>query len=121
MGCEQFTSGTITNRPLKLSDVGPDYLKSISKVDEQSQDIFNFVVLSNPTYKNITANYNLSKSTKVKLDIYDLSGKTVKSLIENQVPGNYKQIIDISNLISGVYFVRLNASSFSKILKLTIN
>jgi hypothetical protein len=121
VGCEQFTSGTITNRPLKLSDVGPDYLKSISKADEQSQDIFNFVVLSNPTYKNITANYNLSKSTKVKLDIYDLSGKTVKSLIENQVPGNYKQIIDISNMISGVYFVRLNASSFSKILKLTIN
>lgn len=121
VGCEQFTSGTITNRPLKLSDVGPDYLKSISKADEQSQDIFNFVVLSNPTNKNITANYNLSKSTKVKLDIYDLSGKTVKSLIENQVPGNYKQIIDISNMISGVYFVRLNASSFSKILKLTIN
>ena len=28
LGCNEFTSGTVTNRPLYLSDVGPSYLTS---------------------------------------------------------------------------------------------
>jgi hypothetical protein len=120
VGCEQFTSGVITNRPLKLTDVGPSYLKSISKVDQLAQDLINFEVIPNPSSNSFTANYNLSKSMKVTLDIYNLSGMTVKSLNENQVAGNYKKNIDISTLTSGVYFVKLSTSSFYKTQKLII-
>jgi len=49
-----------------------------------------------------------------KLKVYDINGKVVSSLInENKDAGSYEVIFDGSQLSSGIYFYKLESNSFS--------
>ena len=56
------------------------------------------------------------------LKIYDVSGKEVASLINNEFrnAGNYSVDFNASSLASGVYFYRLEAGSFTGIKKMML-
>jgi hypothetical protein len=46
---------------------------------------------------------------KVSLVLYDILGREVRSLVNDQrLPGNYNVVVDAANLSSGVYFYRLH-------------
>ena len=63
-----------------------------------------------------TNNYSL-----VKLEIYNLLGKKVTTLVnEQQEPGNYEVKFNGSNLASGVYIYRLQAGDFVSTKKLML-
>ncbi|MGC9364957.1 MAG: T9SS type A sorting domain-containing protein, partial [Fidelibacterota bacterium] len=77
----------------------------------------------NPFNSNTKIEYSLQNSDKVKLRIYDITGKLVKTLVnENQNSGKYSVNFDGSNLPSGIYLYRLNAenSKVSKTGKMTL-
>jgi len=123
VGCEEYNAaGTVTNKPLKLTDVGPSYLKSISTVIQTLDDNIKLEVSPNPAIDKITLNYNLSAASKISLTLYNLSGMTVKTILkdEHQTTGNHNQVFDISSLISGIYFVRLRTDNLSKTEKLIV-
>ena len=123
IGCEEYNAtGTVVNKPLKLTDVGPSYLKSISTVIPPLDDNIKLEVSPNPAIDKITLNYNLSAASKISLVLYNLSGMTVKTVLknENQTTGNHNQTLDISCLKSGIYFVRLSADNFSKTEKIIV-
>ena len=47
-----------------------------------------------------------------KLSVYDISGRLVENLVSSyQEAGNYNAVWNAANISSGVYFVRLSASS----------
>ena len=51
--------------------------------------------------------------TKVKITIFDILGKAVKTLVdEYQTAGNYEIEFDAGNLSSGIYFYKLQANEF---------
>jgi hypothetical protein len=57
--------------------------------------------------------YQLSKSCRVNLSIYNILGQRVTDLVsENQQAGIYRVIWDASGLASGLYFYRLVADQF---------
>ena len=48
----------------------------------------------------------------VQLKVYDILGKEIATLVnEQQSPGNYEVIFDASNLSSGMYLYRLSIQS----------
>jgi phosphatidylserine/phosphatidylglycerophosphate/cardiolipin synthase-like enzyme len=54
--------------------------------------------------------YELSKSSNVKLKVYDLLGREVSELVDlNQQAGSYEITFDASNLASGIYFYTMFA------------
>lgn len=56
----------------------------------------------------------LAYSESVSLKIYDVLGRQVATLVnEQQRQGNYEVIFDASDLSSGTYIYRLNAGSFN--------
>lgn len=56
--------------------------------------------------------YKISKSSNVKIDVMDILGKNVMSLVnEIHIPGIYETSFDGSMLNSGVYFIRMLAYS----------
>lgn len=55
-------------------------------------------------------NFNIPKQSSVKLIVYDLLGREVATLVnEDLKPGIYKVIFDGTNLASGVYYYKLAA------------
>jgi len=61
------------------------------------------------------------QTSNVKLIIYDISGKEVRTLVNEQLqPGSYEVTFEAASLSSGVYFYKLEKGSYSKVLKMAL-
>ena len=65
----------------------------------------------NPFNPTTTIKYEIPKDSKVKLVIYDILGREVKTLVNNEIKsaGYYKVEFNMQNYASGVYFYRIEA------------
>jgi len=60
-------------------------------------------------------------ATEVKLVIYDLLGREIAKLVdENLLPGNYEVQWNAASIASGVYFYSLRAGNYSQIRKMVL-
>jgi hypothetical protein len=65
----------------------------------------------NPADEFSTISYDLKGSKLVTIDLIDMKGALVKQLFkEEEVEGNYSQILDLSDITPGVYFVKISAN-----------
>ncbi|HYV92214.1 MAG TPA: T9SS type A sorting domain-containing protein [Chitinophagales bacterium] len=65
--------------------------------------------------------YNIRESGNTNLCIYSMDGKMVQQLVnENQSPGRYKAIADITELHAGTYICRLTTGVFTNVSKLVV-
>ena len=72
----------------------------------------------NPTTK---INYSIPIYGLVILKVYDLLGREIETLVnEEKLAGNYQVTFDAGHLSSGVYFYRLTSGSFSDIKKMIL-
>ena len=68
----------------------------------------------NPFNPATSINFTIPKSNFVTLKIYDVLGKEVRTLVnENKIPGDYKINWDASDFPSGVYFYKLTVGEQS--------
>ena len=84
----------------------------------------------NPFIQSTTIKYHLpanpsrhgtGRESKVSLEIYDITGRRVKTLVnEEKEAGNYNVSFDARGLSAGIYFAKLVAGDFKKTKKLTI-
>jgi len=67
----------------------------------------------NPFNPTTEIKYSLPKASFVTLKIYDITGREVATLVnENESTGNYVQSFDASNLSSGIYIYTLRAGDY---------
>jgi hypothetical protein len=67
----------------------------------------------NPFNPSTTINYRIAKADKVVLKIYDLLGKEVTTLVnENKSSGSYSAIFNAFNMPSGIYVYELRTDGF---------
>ena len=75
----------------------------------------------NPFNPATEIQYSIMKSGSVKLSVFDMSGKLVSTIVdEEQTFGTYKYSFDASGLSSGVYVYRLEAPGFSSVKKMVL-
>ncbi|MCK4307543.1 T9SS type A sorting domain-containing protein [candidate division WOR-3 bacterium] len=75
----------------------------------------------NPFIHSTTIKYHLPTKSKVSLEIYDITGRTVKTLVnEEKEAGSYNISFDARGLSAGIYFVKLVVDGVKKTKKLTI-
>ncbi|MBN8570567.1 MAG: T9SS type A sorting domain-containing protein [Ignavibacteria bacterium] len=75
----------------------------------------------NPFNPSTSINYELPMTNYVSLKIYDMVGKEVASLVnQNQQAGYYTVKFDGSKLSSGTYFYKIQAGDFSSIKKMML-
>jgi len=75
----------------------------------------------NPFNPSTIINYGLPEQAQVTLNIYNILGEKVATLInEVQQPGYYKIEFNASYLTSGIYFYRINAGEFSEVKKMIL-
>lgn len=72
----------------------------------------------NPFNPVTVISYQLSVNSYVTLKIFDILGKEVETLVnEQQQAGSYKVQFNASHLASGVYLYKLQAGSFTAVKK----
>ena len=75
----------------------------------------------NPFNPNTTIKYDLPKDGLVSLEIFDILGRRITTLVnENRTAGGYEQTFNASSLASGVYIYRLQSSNFTSVKKLVV-
>ena len=75
----------------------------------------------NPFNPETKINFDIVNSGFVKLKVYDMLGKEVATLVnENLSAGSYETNFDGSNLTSGIYFYRLEAGDFSEVKRMML-
>ncbi len=80
-----------------------------------------FANYPNPFNPSTKIRYQLAKEVKVKLEVYNILGERIKTLIDNnQAPGIYEIEFNGSSLTSGVYIVLLKAADFLKTQKIML-
>ena len=69
----------------------------------------------NPFNASTTINYQLPVSNYVKLEVYNLLGQKVATLLDGKEDAGYKSAIwDASQVSSGLYFYKLSAGDFTE-------
>ena len=82
---------------------------------------FNFSIFPNPSSNNLNVKFSLKGISTVVMDLIDLNGKKVASLISaNGMNGEVNRTFDISSYAKGVYFVSLKINNQSTMEKIVV-
>ena len=75
----------------------------------------------NPFNPTTTIRYAVPNPSHVKLTLYDMLGRRVTTLIDEEKPaGEYEFTIDAKHLASGIYFYMMEAGAFTQTRKFTL-
>jgi hypothetical protein len=75
----------------------------------------------NPFNPVTTIRFELREAGMTKLEIFDITGRHVRTLVNNQMEaGAYNLKFDASALSSGIYFYRMTSGSFTDIKKMSL-
>lgn len=100
------------------NSVYPVYPVNVSVASHGSEEV-KFIVYPNPTNTSSTVAYTLTSNNRVQLDVYNVLGKKVESLVnENQSAGDHK--VNLTKLEAGIYFITLNINNNSNTTRLMV-
>ncbi|MFH1145660.1 MAG: T9SS type A sorting domain-containing protein [bacterium] len=76
----------------------------------------------NPFNPVTSINFSIPEGTNVTLDIYDIQGRLVETLIDNEhhETGKYTVPFDASDFASGTYFYKITAGKYTQVKKMTL-
>ena len=74
----------------------------------------------NPTRTRATVRFAVPERQKVTLELYDVLGRRVRTLVDGEREGRQSMQVDVSTFPSGVYFLRLKAEGQMKTQRLTV-
>ena len=93
---------------------------SVTGINALENHSFVSSVFPNPATENITVNLNVKKAAQLSFKLIDLTGKVVKEIELGEVFGNYKSTINITDLVKGFYFLKINSGNDTEIKKIMI-
>lgn len=106
-----------------------DFIGFVTSINEQPELGIKFELSQNypnpfnPTTKikySVPSNLN-GNSSVVKLVVYDILGRAIKTLVnEKQQPGRYEITFNANDLASGIYFYRLTTGDFVSTKKMIL-
>ncbi|MEX2604908.1 MAG: carbohydrate-binding protein, partial [Gracilimonas sp.] len=97
----------------------------ISTTNEVKSEIPGTVKLNqnypNPFNPNTVISYQLPMSSKVSIKVFDMLGREVATLVDEQISaGEHRVSFDASTLSSGMYIYRINAGDFVQSRKMML-
>jgi len=123
LGGAYYVSGNLFNPTLQeIIDDGPCTPSDIEETNTETPIIYELLQnFPNPFNPSTVISYSIPQSGFVQLKVYDLLGREVVSLVnEEQAMGNYEVEFNASGLTSGIYFYKLECNGFSKTKKLIL-
>lgn len=92
----------------------PNPFSQVQVLNSQIPESFNlFQNYPNPFNPFTKIKFDLAKSSYVKLSVYDIQGKLVKTIVEGELTaGSYNSEWDASGVASGIYVYKIEAGDF---------
>lgn len=120
VGCDEFTTGTTSNHPLTLSEVGPSYLIPLSSTTFELSDS-KACIFPNPVKNNFTIHLPSTINSDTEVTISTLNGQVVKkqNIPQNELIDFQKQI-EVTDLKNGIYLLQFYSNTRLNTLKLVI-
>jgi hypothetical protein len=90
--------------------------------DISSEGKSSLTIYPNPVSEKASLEYLLQESSAIQIVIYNYSGLKIKTLINNeyQLAGAYFKDFDVSDLVKGIYIVRLTTGKTTETVKLNV-
>jgi len=90
----------------------------IEAIDHLPKEFYLAQNYPNPFNAQTIIKYDLSQAAVVTIEIYDILGRRVESLLSHSQPAGLHSVIwNADDLVSGMYFYRIQAGDFSKVNK----
>ncbi len=118
VGCEEYTTGLVTNRPLNLADVGPSYLSALANENFEMES--RVILHPNPAKNNFNIQFPNNYIEDSEITIVNTNSQIVKKQTVTQVELSKSNNVEINGLNNGIYFVKIQSVKFSKTLKLIV-
>ncbi|MFA6471812.1 MAG: FlgD immunoglobulin-like domain containing protein [Candidatus Latescibacterota bacterium] len=100
--------GVITDQPTGVADAAP----AAFSVAQNTPNPFN---------PSTTISFNLAKAGKVTVDVFNISGQKVGTLVNTTMnAGSHSVTWNASNRSAGVYFYTVKSDNYSKTMKMTL-
>jgi len=101
---------------------GDSTLVSVKKIDMNPPSISSlYQNYPNPFNPSTIINYSLPKQSNVRIIVYDMLGREISTLInEEKSAGNYSITFDGNSLTSGIYFYQIKANEFVQTKKMLL-
>ena len=120
-----YVGGNFTTAGDVVSAYIARWNSAASRIEQISADVPKTFLLEqnypNPFNPSTTIRYQLPVASEVKLEVYDVLGKKVATLVsERQAAGYYQYVWNANGLTSGVYFYRLQAGGFVETKKMML-
>jgi hypothetical protein len=78
-------------------------------------------VFPNPANDNVTVSFNLVNANLVKIELIDLTGKTIRVTDSMKLNSGLNEIsLNVADVKQGVYFVKLSTEEVTKTTRLVI-
>lgn len=105
----------LVNPELEMATSNEDYITEVPQLHRLHQNY------PNPFNPSTTIGFDLSESSRVTLDVFDVTGRKVAELVDGPMIKGYHSVrFDGSGLSSGVYFYRLATSGFVETRQLVL-
>jgi hypothetical protein len=111
----ELTGKTKTGVPLSGSDCvtinqGPTRISPLASAGEKVEA--GFAAYPNPFNTATVVSFSLSTESTIRLDVYDVLGRRVATLVDDMMPAGEHQVSwDAAGWASGVYFARLSTAA----------
>ncbi len=114
-----FCHGTVDDNLISIDDIMVTGSGSVLAFAPSSQN-FDLTTYPNPANDKFTIKYSLPNTGLVSLDLFDISGKKLKTILNNMcVKGDYTFDVNIFDLPAGNYNIILTTKLGQSISKIT--
>ncbi|MEO1260071.1 MAG: T9SS type A sorting domain-containing protein [Bacteroidota bacterium] len=82
-----------------------------------------FPVFPNPANNEITVGFTLATADKINIEIRDLNGRLVKSVLQNRMhlSGQHQMQVELGDLSNGIYILNINSDRMNLSEKFSVN
>jgi hypothetical protein len=99
-GTESFSEAVTIARPVTQAELLPTY--------------------PNPVRSQATVRYAVPNRQDVRIDLYDLLGRRIRTVVDTNVEGRTEAQLDVSGLASGTYFLRMQTAGHTDTQRITV-
>ena len=102
-----YAADSLTYRLRQIDTDGTESFSDEVVVERQPTEAELLPTYPNPTSSQATVRFAVPESQHVRIHLYDMLGRRVQTVTDQELEGRHEQAIDVSRLASGTYFLRM--------------
>jgi hypothetical protein len=115
-----YEAERLTYRLRQVDTDGSAHLSETVTIERGVQELQLLGTHPNPARQRATVRYALPEKQETTIRLYDILGRRVRTVLNENREGRHERTLDVGALPSGVYFLRLRAGGETRTQKLTI-